>query len=248
MKVKDLKKSDRPRERLIREGSAALSDVELLAILLGSGTKNKDVFMIATEILKKSSIQDLKNLSYQKLSTIEGIKQAKASLLMACFEIAKRSNRMEDKKLSLDTPDKIYSFVYADIYLLSYEIVISIYVDCKLRPIKKKIYTSEGAHSVSLTTKGILADALEVKAYGLLLVHNHPSGEIEPSYEDIESTMRLKELSNALEVFFLDHLIVSSKNYFSFLENGLLNEEVEYSRMGENYEKDFQMGKSRSYH
>ncbi len=248
MKVKDLIENDRPRERLIREGSSALSDVELLAVLIGSGTKAKDVFMLASEILKNTSIQELKNLSYQKLCEIKGIKKAKASLLMACFELAKRSCRVDDSKPTLDTPDKIYSYIYSDVYLLSYEIVITIYVDCKLHPIKKKIYTSEGSHSVSLSTKGILGEALELKAYGILLIHNHPSGEVEPSYEDIDSTFHLCSLAKELEIQILDHLIVSGKTFFSFFENGLLNESEEYSRIGENYEKDFQVVKSRSYH
>lgn len=117
MNVKDLSKEDRPRERLIKVGPRALSDVELLAILIGSGTKTSTVLELATEILKQYTLVDLKDLTYEKINKIKGIKQAKACQLLVCFEIARRSSQIPKYRGSLETAKDIYEYIYDEIYL-----------------------------------------------------------------------------------------------------------------------------------
>lgn len=237
MNLKDLKKEDRPRERLLRVGARALSDVELLAILLGSGTNTTTVFDIATELLKQFSLPDLKDLTYERISKIKGIKQAKACLLLACFEVARRSSQIVVLPQSLETPREIYAYIYDEIYLVSCEVLIVIFCDCKLHPIKKIVIRGDESHQVEFPTKKIIFQALEINAYAIILVHNHPSGEVEPSKTDIEVTLEFQRLLVSLDILLLEHLVVSSTTYFSMHEHGLLSIEEEYSLIGDCYEK-----------
>lgn len=238
MNIKDLKYEDRPRERIIRLGARALSDVELLAILIGNGTKSHTVLDIASNILKLYSLPELKDLTYSKLSKLKGVKQAKACKLLACFELARRSAMKKRDLPSLENAEDIYNYVYHEIYLESNEIVLAILVDCKLKPIKIIIERSKSTHHVEIPTKEILKEALDTKAYGVILVHNHPSEEVEASLADITVTHQLQQIFMTLDILLLDHLVVSQSNYYSMHEHGLLLLEEEYSVIGEDYEKN----------
>ena len=238
MNIKDLKYEDRPRERIIKLGARALSDVELLAILIGNGTRNHTVLDIASHILKEYSLPELKDLTYSKLSKLKGVKQAKACKLLACFELARRSAMKKRDLPSLETAGDIYNYVYHEIYLESNEIVLAILVDCKLKPIKTIIERGKSSHHIEIPIKEILKEALDSKAYGVILVHNHPSEEIEASLVDITVTHQLQQIFMALDIILLDHLVVSQTNYYSMNEHGLLLLEEEYSVIGEDYEKN----------
>ncbi|MDE5867982.1 MAG: DNA repair protein RadC [Anaeroplasmataceae bacterium] len=237
--IENLQKKDRPRERLIEKGAASLSDVELLAVLLGSGTQKRDVLSLAAYILNQYSLYELKDLSYERLADLDGIKQAKACLLLACFELAKRAMNASLKNVCLDTPKSIYDLVYGDIYLEHTEVIIILYVNCKLKLIKKKIFSSENSSSVFLSNKQILKEAMDLHAYGIILIHNHPSGDVRPSEADLEATFELKKLLSQIEVCLLDHLVVSAQGFYSFLESGLLSEGREYNKTGDFDEEDF---------
>ncbi len=239
MNVKDLSKEDRPRERLIKVGPRALSDVELLAILIGSGTKTSTVLELATEILKQYTLVDLKDLTYEKINKIKGIKQAKACQLLVCFEIARRSSQIPKYRGSLETAKDIYEYIYDEIYLESSEIILAILCDCKLHPIKKIVIRGDEAHQVNFPTKKIITHALNIKAYAIILVHNHPSGDIHPSKIDIKATLDFQQLLNTLDILLLEHLVVSPSAYFSMHEHGLLSMNGEYSIMGDCFEKIF---------
>ncbi len=237
MDIKELNNNDKPRERILKNGPRALSDTELLAIIIGSGTKENDVFAIAITILKKYKLYELKDITYEKLSRIKGIKQAKATKLLACFELARRCSMKNDEKISLITPKNIYEFIYPEIYLESNEIIISILVDCKLKPIKKIIERRGYSHQVDVPLRKIILDALDSNAYGLILVHNHPSGDVIPSNADITATINIKNLLSSLDILFLDHLVVSKDNFYSMNEYGILDDELEYSIIGDGNEK-----------
>lgn len=237
--IEDLQKKDRPRERLIEKGAASLSDVELLAVLLGSGTQKRDVLSMATYILNQYSLYELKDLSYERLADLDGIKQAKACLLLACFELAKRAMNASLKNVCLDTPKNIYDLVYGDIYLEATEVIIVLFVNCKLKLIKKKIYSGDNSSSVFLSNKQILKEAIDLHAYGIILIHNHPSGDVQPSEADLDATFELKNLLLQIDVLLLDHLVVSAQGFYSFLESGLLSEAKEYNRTGDLDEEDF---------
>ncbi|MDE6660831.1 MAG: DNA repair protein RadC [Anaeroplasmataceae bacterium] len=238
MNMKDLKIEDRPRERIEKLGPKVLSDTELLAILIGSGTQDHTVFEIASSILKKYSLSELKDITFSNLLKIKGIKKAKACQLLACFELARRSAVKVKNTLCLETKEDIYHYIYHEIYLESNEIIIVIFLDCKLRPIKTLIERGSSTHQVEIPLRGLILEALETKAYGIILVHNHPSGEVEASLSDIETTLNLKQILMPLNILLIDHLVVSSTNYYSMAEHGLLSLEEEYTFLGDPLEKN----------
>lgn len=239
MDLKELNNADKPRERILKNGARALSDIELLAIIIGSGTKENDVFCIAAAILKKYKLYELKDITYEKLSRIKGIKQAKATKLLACFELARRCSIRNKDKIALITPKQIYEYIYPEIYLESNEIIISILVDCKLKPIKTFIERKGYSHQVDVPLRKIVLDALDSNAYGLILAHNHPSGDVIPSNADINVTIEIKKILTKLDILFLDHLVVSKDTYYSMNEYGILDKELEYSNIGDDFEKMF---------
>lgn len=239
MKLTDLKEEDRPRERLVCLGPQALSDVELLAILIGSGTKEHTVLDIASQILKQHTLPEIKNLTYDQFIKFNGINKAKACLLLACFELAKRGSQRKVERKSLEDPSDIYDYIYKEIFLESTEVLIAILVDCKLRPLKKLIFRGDSTHQVGIPIKSIVLEALEGKAYGIILVHNHPSGDVNPSSADEMVTIEFQEILLSLELLLVDHLIVSDKEFYSMHEHGLLHKKMEYSVLGDSFEKNY---------
>ena len=233
MKVKELEIHERPRERLIEKGANALSNVELLAILLGSGTSREDVVQLSERICRKYSFSKLKELSYEELIQIDGIKMAKATQLLACFEIVKRAMNKELYRVEFQHPSKIFEYVYSDIMLLEEEVLIVLYVGCKLQILKKSIFSSFSGFLVEFPTKKIISEALSCHAYGIIFVHNHPSGEVLPSKEDIEVTLNFKRVLSYLQIILLDHFVVSTTNYYSFLGHGLFTRDEEYNFLGD---------------
>ncbi|MDE6414694.1 MAG: DNA repair protein RadC [Anaeroplasmataceae bacterium] len=238
MNMKDLRMDDRPRERIVKLGAKALSDTELLAILIGSGTQEHTVLDVASSILKKYSLPELKELTYSSLLKIKGIKKAKACQLLACFELARRGAIKEKNIPSLETSEDIYNYIYHEIYLESSEIIIAILLDCKLRPLNTLVERGNSSHKIEIPARGIVQKALELKAYGIVLVHNHPSGDVNASLADIEATQELKQILMPLDILLLDHLVVSSRDYFSMNEHGLLSIGMEYNLLGDTLEKN----------
>lgn len=236
--IDDLPKQDRPRERLIAHGTASLSDVELLAILIGSGTSKINVFTIAKTLLKQYRLDELKDISYEQLIQIQGIKQAKACQLLACFELAKRSMKPFKTNIKWDTPKKIYDTLFSDFCFEKSEIVIVLYLNCKLKLLKKSLYRGTNSFSIQLSYKDIIKEAVNYDAYGIVLIHNHPSGDTTPSRADLEATKSLFQLLNQLDILLLDHLIVSNQGYYSFEENGLFFTQKEYTELGDSSEED----------
>lgn len=239
MKLKDLALNDRPRERLKNLGPRSLTDVELLAILLGSGTKNYDVLTLASLILKTYKFSDLKDMPSEKLNELPGIKGAKSSILLACFEIARRSLKINEDEVILESSKHIYNYVYNEICYEKIEVVITIMLDCKLKVLKKSVSRSENSHSVELSFKRIIKEALDVKSYALILVHNHPSGDIKPSEADILTTKELQNLLLPLDILLLDHLVVSKDSFYSFSDNGIMKDFVSYNYFGDSFEKNY---------
>ena len=227
MKIKDLKVEDRPRERLIKEGAKALSDVELLAIILGSGNKNENVFDLSVKILKKYTFKELKELSYEDFCLLSGIKQAKACKLLACFEIAKRAIVSNDYNLCLEDSKLIYKFIKGDFYLSSNEKLVILFLDVRLNVIKKKVYDGDSPHNMYLPFKDIIRDVINLNCSCVVMAHNHPTNHLEPSVSDVESTIKLKEMLDNMSVLLLDHIIVGVDEYYSFNDNGLLLDRYE---------------------
>ena len=222
IKIKKIPINDRPRERLLSVGASSLSNEELLSILLNSGTKDTSVKNLATTVLSKAGeIKSLNKLTYQDLIKIKGIGSAKACTLLSVIELSKRMNRKLEtiNNIKLITPEIVYEF-YKDRIDKYQEQVYCIYLDAQKRVIKEKlIFIGTVNHSL-IHPRDIFKEAYQLNASFIICIHNHPSGDVKPSEDDIKVTKRLKEVGNLTGIKLIDHIIVSEKNYYSFLENG----------------------------
>ena len=208
-----------PREKLVNRGVNALTNEELLAILLRTGTKGKPVLDLSKEILNKFTPKTLNNI-YQ-LTKINGISTSKASIIIAAFEIAKRFHQQNLRQEVFDSPKKVYDYLSPELKHLQEERVLALFMDSKLQLIKKETI-SKGSISYSIIEpRKIFEKAIETKCHGFFLIHNHPSGDPTPSGEDIKATNEIKELSKYMKIQLLDHIIIGN-DYYSFFDNNKL--------------------------
>ncbi|MBR3198931.1 MAG: DNA repair protein RadC [Bacilli bacterium] len=222
IKIKKIPVNDRPRERLMLYGAKSLSNEELLSIILNSGTRNISVKNLASLIISKAgNIKNLRNFTYHDLLKIEGIGKVKACTLLSLIELSIRmSSKFETvDKIKLNDPEKVYYF-YKDRININQEEFYCIYLDAKKRIIKDKLVFIGTVNHSLVHPRDIFKEAYNLNACFIICVHNHPSGDVSPSRDDIGVTDRLIEIGNLMGVKILDHIIVSKENYYSFLENG----------------------------
>ena len=225
MKLNEITKEQRPRERLINLGPKVLSDIELLAIILSFGSKKENVLELSTRLIKDYGLSKLLYMNYDELKQIEGIKEAKATKLMACFEIAKRSLRVyQDHRLLLNAID-VVEYIKNDYVFCENEMYTIIFVDVSGKVIKKLSFESDLSHQVNVSLRTIVKEAITLNSYGTYIIHNHPSNNIKPSSSDISTTRIINEMLNNIDVKLVDHIIIGkydNNNYFSFYENRLI--------------------------
>lgn len=219
MKIDEINKNERPREKIIELGPKYLSEVELLAIMLSSGTKNESVLDLSKRLIDNYGLDRLFRMDYKELKNISGIKMAKASKLMATFEIARRILSSNVNDIELNHAEDVFRYVRGDYSFLEYEVLTVILVNSKLRIIDKMKYTDKKYDFLDFPVKDIIKFALEKNAYGIFIVHNHPGGNIYPSEADIRSTELIIKTCRNLGIHFFDHLIISDDKYYSILEN-----------------------------
>ena len=220
--MKDVPFSERPRERLINYGTENLSDEELLAIILKTGSKKMSVKELASFILSSvGGIKNLKNLNYHKIKMIEGIGEAKACMLMALSEISKRMNKKiaSLNGVKLNSSSKVFEF-YKDKINSVQEHVYCIYLDASKKVIEEKLLFIGTANYSLIHPRDIFKEAYLINATSIICVHNHPSGNVKPSHEDVNMTERLREVGMIMGIRLIDHIIISEDKYYSFLENG----------------------------
>ena len=213
-KIKDLSKSERPREKLEAKGPQALSDVELLAILLGSGTKDHDVLTVAGRILKALDGQNEK-LSIEELQKIEGVGPAKATLIAAALEFSRRRIRPEGLRISF--PPDVLPLMrhFAD---RKQEHFICVSLNGANEVITCRVVSVGLVNRSQVHPREVFADPITDRASAIIVAHNHPSGNLEPSKEDLEITRQLKSAGEILGIRLLDHIVFNQKGYYSFLE------------------------------
>lgn len=222
VKLKELPVLERPRERLINVGVENLSDEELLSIILKTGSKEMSVKELAAYILSSlGGIENLKNINYHEVKKIKGIGEAKACMLVALSEIARRMNRKVASLMGvkLNTPLKIFEFYKSKIND-DQEQFYCIYLDASKKVIEEKLLFIGTVNYSLVHPRDIFKEAYLLNATGIICVHNHPSGEVRPSKEDINLTIRLKEIGVLMGVRVIDHIIIGDDKYYSFLENG----------------------------
>ena len=224
-KLKEIPKIDRPRERLINFGAESLSNGELLSILLKTGTKDVSVKELASTILNKiGEINKLNEINYHILSSIQGVGSAKACTLLAVVELSKRITRKNASLnnviiKSADIAFDYFQYIFKD---QKQEYFYVIYLDNKKRVIENKLLFKGTLNQSIVHPREVFKSACILSASSIICVHNHPSGNVEPSKEDINLTKRLSEIGILMGIKVVDHLIISDDNYFSFLENNLI--------------------------
>lgn len=224
-KLKEIPKIDRPRERLINFGAESLSNEELLSILLKTGTKDVSVKELASTILNKiGEINKLNEINYHILSSIQGVGSAKACTLLAVVELSKRITRKNASLnnviiKSADIAFDYFRYIFKD---QKQEYFYVIYLDNKKRVIENKLLFKGTLNQSIVHPREVFKSACILSASSIICVHNHPSGNVEPSREDINLTKRLSEIGILMGIKVVDHLIISDDNYFSFLENNLI--------------------------
>lgn len=221
-KVKDIAKNERPRERLIEMGVERLTNEDLLAILIKTGTVNKNVKDLALEIINKyGSFEELKNISIEKLKEIKGIGEVKAIELVAALEFGKRiflAKSNHTKKRLVNAKD-IWKHTKYLFYDKKQEYFYALYFNNKQELIcQKELFIGTLNRSI-VHPREIFKQAYLVSASGIICIHNHPSGDTTPSIQDIDFTNKIYEIGKIQGIAILDHIIVSNENYYSFYEN-----------------------------
>ena len=222
MKIKDIPKIDRPREKLISKGSQNLKDEELLAIVLGTGIEGKNVIEVARQILRKYSKKRLLKMQYGDLSKIKGVGPAKACTILAAAELVKRALEIGEETLPIirSTKDVIAQAVYMRDKVREH--LMAIYLNARNEMVYKKPMFIGTLNANLVHPREIFNEALKQNAASVILVHNHPSGDPEPSQDDLEITKRIIEAGKIMGIDVLDHVIITKNKPFSFKEQRLL--------------------------
>jgi len=218
--IRDLPNIKKPRERLIHFGANNLTNIELLAILLSSGTKQYSVLNVAKKLLKRFPLEILNKTSLSELISISGIGYAKACTILACLELSNRihSNR---QLMKLNNPQKIFELA-RDIKDKKKEYTLALYLNGRQELTHKQIISIGSLNYNLLEVRDVFTPALTLPASFVILVHNHPSGDPTASDDDIKVTKKLLKAGEILGINMIDHVIVSFNNYFSFKEENLI--------------------------
>lgn len=219
-KLKQMAPFDRPREKMLKKGPSALSNLELVAVLLGSGIKDRDVFKVAGEITNLAE-DDFKKLSIDRLRHISGIGTARACQIVAAIEFSRRFLMKNGIKI-YDYQDAIK--LIAEVRDKKQEYFLTLTLDGAHHLIQKRTVFIGTLNQSLVHPREIFADAISDRAAGIILIHNHPDGSCEPSLEDIQLTRRLVEASKILGIELLDHIIVTKNHDFSFKVHGMIDQ------------------------
>ena len=222
VKIKDMSILDRPRERLIKYGAKNLSDSELLAILIGSGNNKNSAKDLANLILNKcNGASNLIKMNYNSLTSIDGIKESRACNILSAIELARRIfNDVRDLNgIKLTNVELVYKYYKEILKDETQECFYCVYLDVAKKVICDKLLFKGTINYSLVHPREVFKEAFLVGASGIICVHNHPSGNIKPSMQDIDITNNLVELGIIHGVKVLDHVIIGNNTYYSFLEN-----------------------------
>jgi len=219
-KIKDLPRVERPREKLIHYGPEKLSNSELLAILLRSGKKGENVVELANKVLRRFKSDKLPYLTFNELREYPGLGPAKACEIIACFELGKRLLKGKKARIYLK-PKEVWEEL-KDIRDNKKEHFVIFYLDSRNQEIKREIISIGSLNANLVHPREVFEPAVRNLAAQIILAHNHPSGDPEPSEDDLEITRRLIEAGKILGIEVIDHIIVVKNRFTSFRKNGLI--------------------------
>ncbi len=221
LKIKEIPQDERPRERLLCYGVEQLSNEELLAILLKTGTRDMSAKVLASYLLKEiGNISELQHTSYQVLAQMKGIGRAKACTLLAAVELGKRVLQKKSILYQKFTDAYQVASYYQDkIGHFKQEYFICIYLDVSKKLIHEKVLFIGTLNRSLVHPREVFKEAYQVSASSIICVHNHPSGEVLPSKEDVLFTSQLVKVGKMLGIEVIDHIIIGEDKYYSFFEN-----------------------------
>ena len=223
--VKFWPQSERPRERLLEQGASALSDADLIALLLRNGLPGQDVVAFSRDLLAKyGGLRGLLYSNRSELEQVKGLGKAKVASLLAVSELAKRSLREEViGKNYVKAPDSVLAYLMSSMADQKKEVFKVLFLNKSNRILNEKDLFEGTIDETLVHPREVIQAVLQYHATAIVLVHNHPSGAIYPSQADINITERIHQACSTIAVKVLDHIIVGDREYFSFKERGLLS-------------------------
>jgi DNA repair protein RadC len=222
--IRSWAEDDRPREKLLLKGKAALSDAELIAILIGSGSTSETAVDLSKRILQSlnNQLSELGKLSVKDLTKFKGIGEAKAISIIAAMELGRRRKDSEpEKRQKISSSRSAFEIFYPYLGDLNHEEFWVLYLNRANEVIGKENVSKGGISGTIVDPKVVFKAAVQFPASAIVLGHNHPSGQLKPSEADRQLTKKLKEAGNALDIPVLDHLIIGDGNYYSFADEGI---------------------------
>lgn len=222
--IKDVPKEDRPRERLLSHGAEPLSNQELLSILLGSGTKDESVMSIANRVLMHfEGLKLLRGATIEELTSIKGIGTAKGLLILSAIELGRRMHVYKSNdKYVIRSPEDGADYIMEEMRNLNQEHFIALFLNTKNQIIHRQTIFIGSLNAAIVHPREIYREAVKRSAASIIVAHNHPSGDPEPSQEDIHVTRRLVESGKMIGIDLLDHLIIGDRKFVSLKEKGYL--------------------------
>lgn len=223
--IKDLPFNERPREKLISYGVKSLSNVELLAVIIRTGYKDKSALELAKDIIymDQSGIKNLSQITYEELISLKGVGSCKASQILASIELGKRINSwMGEEKIRVNTPKILAAVLMDDMKFLNKEHFKIALLDTKNQVISIDNVSIGTLNASIVHPRDVFNIAIKKNANSIILIHNHPSGDTTPSKEDINVTNRLIDVGKIIGIKVLDHIIIGDNRYLSFKEESLM--------------------------
>ncbi|MGA9289048.1 MAG: DNA repair protein RadC [Anaerobacillus sp.] len=220
--IRDYPEEERPRERLVKEGPETLSNQELLAIILRTGTKQESVLQLSYRIIQYfEGLRLLKDASIEELTSLNGVGPAKAVQLIAAMELGRRVSRLQqEERYTIRSPEDGANYVMEDMRFLSQEHFVCLYLNTKNQVLHRQTVFVGSLNASIVHPREVFREAFRRSAASLICFHNHPSGDPTPSREDIEVTKRLSECGKMLGIEMLDHIIIGDQKFISLKEKG----------------------------
>jgi len=222
MRIHDFDPDSRPRERLLHSGAASLSPAELLAIILGNGTKNLNIVDICNEIIAKFTLEKLSAVTLKELQEVKGIGKAKAMQIVAVFELNKRLHYSRNQNKKIQAASDIFEYMTGRVPDETKEHLFVLHLNTKNQITKTELVSVGTLNAALIHPREVFKSAIKESAHAIILVHNHPSGDTEPSSADKQVTELLKKASAVIQIDLLDHVITGKTGWFSFRESGIL--------------------------
>ncbi|MFT4832846.1 MAG: DNA repair protein RadC [Psychroserpens sp.] len=223
--IKHWSNDDKPREKMVHKGKSVLSDAELIAILIGSGSRNESAVELAKRILASANnnLNELGKLSIKQLMQFKGIGEAKAVTIAAALEMGRRRRGESAQKITkISSSKSVFELLQPIMGELPHEEFWIVYLNNANTVMHFALLSKGGITGTLVDVRLVLKQALELGAVGLILAHNHPSGTLKPSEADRQVTNKLKVAAEALDIKVLDHVIITQQDYFSFADNVML--------------------------